>query len=63
MKIADYFDVTNSFHLKAYRTLQDTGAWPKGFIPEGTEFTPGWHGTLGLMLANAYIDEKLGELA
>jgi len=60
VKIEEWFDPKNLEHLKAFRALQDTGQWPVGFIPKGTEFTVGWHVKLGFMLANEYLKEKLG---
>ena len=43
MLITEFFDITNLDHLKAYQHLSDTGSWPEGFVPKGTEFQPGWH--------------------
>lgn len=34
VKIVDWFNPFNVDHLRAYKILQDTGAWPKGFLPD-----------------------------
>lgn len=62
MKITDFFDVNNKEHLKAYRHLSKTGAWPKGFIPPEVEFTQVWHMTLMHKMAESYLEIKLGEV-
>lgn len=59
MNILDFFDVTNLDHLKAWRHLQNTGLWPVGFIPDGTEFPTLWTYHINGILADAYIDSKL----
>ncbi len=62
MRIEKFFDPRNIEHIKAYKELQDTGAWPKGFIPEGTEFGPGWQALLAFRIADLYMREKMSEI-
>lgn len=61
MRIEKFFDPRNIEHIKAYKELQDTGVWPKGFIPEGTEFGPGWQVLIAFGIANLYIEQKMSE--
>ena len=61
MTILDWFDVNNIEHLKAYKHLQDTGTWPKGFIPEDNEFVALQTTILANRLAGRYVEEKLSE--
>jgi len=61
MTILDWFDMDNIEHLKAYKHLQDTGTWPKGFIPEDNEFVLLQTITLANRLADRYVEEKLSE--
>ena len=42
MKLTQFFNVQSKEHMEAYKHLQEKGFWPEGFIPEGTEFEPGW---------------------
>ena len=60
MKIEEWFDPFNRVHLEAWKHLNDVGAWPVGFIPEGMAFTGLWQVTLATRLANLYVAEKLG---
>ena len=59
MNIADWFDVNNIEHLKAYKHLEDTGFWPKNFLPEEMEMPALWGVSLAHKLADAYIDMML----
>ena len=61
MDILEFFDITNVKHLAAYITLQDTGRWPKNFIPKETKFSLLWYGNLQARMADAYIKEKIGQ--
>lgn len=56
MQFSEWFDVKNTDHLRAYRHLQNTGAWPVGFIPSGMEMEPQWQFHLLAKLADAYLD-------
>lgn len=60
MTILEFFQVDNTEHLTAYLHLAATGAWPKGFIPEGTEFTHGWHLILPSNITMYFIISILG---
>lgn len=59
MTILDWFEVENIEHLKAYRHLQDTGSWPKDFIPKNNEFVSLQTTILANRLADRYVEEKL----
>lgn len=59
MNIIEFFDEDDINHLKAYKHLLDTGMWPKGFVPEGTEFPPVWQILIANTLANAWLDHVL----
>ena len=71
MNILDWFDPENIEHLKAYKYLQDTGVWPKGFLPEDVDnifisaLEPNiltvWRSHLANRLADRYIEQKLDE--
>ena len=37
------------------------GIWPKGFLPEDSEFVSMWQTTLAVRLADRFIEEKLDE--
>lgn len=60
MMFSEWFDVKNIDHLKAYRQLQNTGAWPVGFVPSGAEMEPQWQFLLLSRLADAYLDWRFG---
>jgi hypothetical protein len=62
MLIQEFFDPMNIEHIKAYRNLQNKGVWPKEFIPEGTEFGPGWQALIAFKIANLYIEQKMREI-
>ncbi len=57
--IVDWFDCNNLVHLQAYRTLQQTGVWPKGFLPENIIFPIAWHASIAFKLADCFMGEKL----
>lgn len=59
--IADWFDPHNPAHLRAYRVLDETGAWPDGFIPEDVELSGGWHGQVIAKCGHAWMSLKLGD--
>jgi hypothetical protein len=54
--IVDFFDPYNVSHLKAYRHLEKTGFWPKGFIPdEIIGLAMAWQVGLVAKLARAWL--------
>lgn len=55
MSILEFFHVYNYDHLQAFKTLSACGAWPLGFIPNGTTFTPNWQITLLSRMAEAWV--------
>jgi len=55
MNVIDYFDPYNHNHLLAYQTLQETGMWPKGFLPEGIEIPSYWNPLITQKIADAWI--------
>ena len=61
MFIWDWFDIKNKEHLKAYRHLQDTGMWPRDFLPEGLKLGHGWQIILKGIMAAEYVREKLND--
>jgi len=58
--IIDFFDVQNEEHLKAYRVLQVTGAWPVDFLPEDVVVPPTWHHLLTCKMVEAWLAMRLG---
>jgi len=61
MNIVDWFDINNFQHLRAWKYLEKTGSWPKGFIPEGMQFPIAWQVLITGKLANAYLQLKVLE--
>ena len=57
--IYDFFDPYDIDHIEAYHQLCQTGEWPKGFIPEGIEFTNVWQVELAQKLADAWVGYQL----
>ena len=55
MNITDYFESTNIKHVRAYNHLNNTGEWPKDFIPKDIEFNKGWQIILAGKLADAWV--------
>ena len=51
---ADWFDVDNIDHVRAYQHLKDTGIWPYNFLPDLVTMTPGWEMTITHRMANRY---------
>ena len=56
MQFSEWFDIRNQDHLRAYRHLQSTGAWPVGFIPWNVDMDPQWQFMLLAKMADAYLD-------
>ena len=57
----DWFDVDDKNHILAYRTLQNTGSWPKGFL-SGTEyFDINWQTILAFKLANKWVEHVIND--
>ena len=55
--IVTWFDVNNPEHIKAYKHLQETGAWPENFINfNEMDFPPLWRLSLALKFTQEYID-------
>jgi hypothetical protein len=61
MTIYDWFDPDNKDHIKGYNELQDTGMWPKGFIPNNVTLVPNWHVIIPFMLADRWVKHMLEE--
>jgi hypothetical protein len=57
--IVDWFDVKNILHIRAFHLLQETGSWPKGFIPDTVRMPTNWQNQLLEKLAERYIAERL----
>lgn len=58
----EFFDVRDIKHLKAYRHLQQTGVWPRGFWEEmqrrSVKFETCWEHVIKSKLADAYLAER-----
>lgn len=61
--IVDFFDPHDINHVAAWKALEETGAWPQGFIPEGTVMSEGWHRSLSYKMADAWVEHKLANRA
>ena len=55
----EWFNPHDIGHIKAYRQLQKTGAWPIGFFPAGVKMNPGWQASIAFKLARAWVDQLL----
>jgi len=58
-RITDWFDCLNLDHLRAYRTLQEKGDWPDGFLPDGIVLEPSWYVAIAHKLAGFWIAASL----
>lgn len=60
VKLTDYFDPAERYHLNAYRELQKTGVWPAWFLRDlkekGVVLNDGWWIMLVQKIANHYLD-------
>lgn len=60
-----HFDPNNKSHIKAYKTLMDTGVWPREFademISKGCKFTPRVRRYIEVKMLDYFIAERLGE--
>ena len=61
MDIYKFFDPHNFDHLRAYRTLENTGNWPVGFIPDHVVFPPHWQFLLRAKMAREWVALHLDE--
>jgi hypothetical protein len=61
MTIIEFFDPNDKKHLRAYKNVMETGAWPKGFLPKGIEIQPLWNTLLAYKMANCWVDYKIGD--
>ena len=61
MTILEFFDADNIEHLRAFAHLRETGRWPRGFIPEGTEFPLRWFEQLALQMADRWVQHRLSQ--
>lgn len=59
MHIVDWFNIHDVDHLTALRTLDESGAWPPGFLPNHVDRPWGWRQALTAKLADAWIDTQL----
>lgn len=61
--IAEWFDVNDLEHLRAYQALEQTGQWPMAFLAKMADanVTLGnvWQVSLAGKMASAWIAEKL----
>lgn len=56
MSIPVEFDPYNASHIKAYKTLCDTGCWPKGVTFAEVAETPQWPMVIMQKLALAWVN-------
>lgn len=67
MTLIEFFDPANVAHLRAWRALQTTGQWPKGFWSElearGVSVPLHWQYAVTAKIADHYIDAMLGPVA
>lgn len=59
MNITEFFDPHDPKHIKAYRHLEETGYWPKGFVPAETEMLANWQIALVAKMANCWVEYQL----
>jgi len=58
----EWFDPHNIEHIKAYRHLQQEGAWPSTFIkPSSALLETNWQILLAFKMANEWVKWKLQE--
>lgn len=57
MTLDEFFNPHDINHVMAYRHLEETGSWPKGFLPEEVynSMGPTWHVELVGMMAQAWL--------
>ena len=60
MTIIEFFNPLNIEHLKAYKSLENTGVWPKGFLPDDIEIPSGWSWHIQSKIVEQFLKEKLG---
>ena len=51
----EWFDPHNKEHIKAYVRLQETGCWPKGFVPDDVEMENHWLVGICSKMADAWV--------
>ena len=59
IKIADWFDPHEREHLEAWSHLQNTGLWPKGFVPDSVEIGPLWIIEIATKIADCWVSHAL----
>lgn len=59
IKLTDWFDPTNTTHIREYRYLQQNGYWREGFIPNNIEFSSLWYVELMSIMTNVYVQKML----
>ena len=53
---SEWFDPTNKDHVKALITLNKTGVFPVGFIPDNVDMDTHWTVSMFGKIAVAYVD-------
>lgn len=67
MNLSKFFDPYNSEHIRAFKHLQENGAWPKEFfdkVKENISQDPHWYVSIQIKMAQAWMKhflEKEGE--
>ena len=62
MNLSDFFDPYNIEHIKAYKHLQNKGAWPKEFfdkVKENIAADPHWYLSISMKMSNAWVKHSL----
>jgi len=55
----EWFDPSNKEHLRAFRTLTETGQWPKGFVPKEVDMGSPWR--VSIKIADHYMTLMLND--
>jgi hypothetical protein len=59
INVVNWFNPDDIEHLKAFRELNQTGMWPRGFIPEDVEVSGLWQVHIACILADRFIELQL----
>jgi hypothetical protein len=59
VNFAEWFDVNNIDHIRAYVHLRITGMWPEGFIPDNVEMGSIWQVDLMQKMAEEWMIHML----
>jgi hypothetical protein len=57
MTLYEWFDPSDKEHLRAFQVLNETGTWPKGFVPEDIDRGSPWR--IAFKIADYYVSKVL----